>query len=108
MKLVTIGAVRNHEVDSVAIDEVYNFANNDSDTYEALIKNYVPNLQKKKKAGKYDKTKAVKLLEYYYSNYIRPNMKKPAKYGWDPKLNPTERKHLAKMFVEDIENDFLI
>lgn len=87
-------------VDKVKVREVILFAENDYSSYEALMNNYLPNLMKKRLAGKYDKKQAPKLLEYYYSNYVRKYMKMPSKYGYDPKLNPEERKMFAKYFSD--------
>lgn len=92
--------------DKVLVRETIMFAENDERSYRALIDNYLPNLQKKKLKGMYDKEKAKKLLEYYYSNYVRPEMKKPSKYGFDPKLNPAERKMFATHFVEVLEDEY--
>ena len=93
-------------VDRQLVDEVIIFAENDSKMYEALMKNYLPNLQKKVLAGKYDPEQAIKLLEYYYTNYVRPYMKLPRNYGFDPKLNPDERKLFAKYFRDQLYNEY--
>jgi hypothetical protein len=93
-------------VDRQLVDEVIIFAENDSKMYEALMKNYLPNLQKKVLAGKYDPEQAIKLLEYYYTNYVRPSMKLPRNYGFDPKLNPDERKLFAKYFRDKLYNEY--
>jgi hypothetical protein len=74
------------------------FAENDSKLYGDLIKNYYPNLKKKIKSGKYNPELAIKLLEYYYTLYVRPYMKNPKIYGWDSKLNPAERREFGKYF----------
>jgi hypothetical protein len=87
-------------MDKVLISEVYNFAMNDYDTYKILVTTYLDNLKKKRVNGSYDRVNSYKLLEYYYSNYVRPNMKKPRKYGMDPKLSVTERKAVSKMFAD--------
>ena len=68
--------------------------------------NYLPNLQKKVLAGKYDPELAIKLLEYYYTNYVRPYMKMPRNYGVDTKLNPEERKAFAKYFRDKLYNEY--
>lgn len=94
-------------MDKIAIDEVILFAENDYYCYQHLMKDYLPNLQTKVIKGIYDKEKAVKLLEYFYSNYVRPQIKKPSLYGWDPKLNPAERKEFARHFVNYLEEEFL-
>lgn len=62
---------------------------------------------KKRLAGKYDRKQAPKLLEYYYSNYVRKNMKMPSKYGFDPKLNPEERKMFSRHFSDYLWEEHL-
>ena len=96
-----------HQIDKVLVDEVILFAENDYDCYQALINNYLPNLQKKRLNGTYDRPKSIKLLEYYYTNYVRRFMKMPRKYGFDPKLNPPERALLAKYFADFLYNEYL-
>lgn len=87
-------------IDKVKVREVILFAENDYKSYDALMNIYLPNLVKKRLSGKYDKKKAPKLLEYYYQNYVRPSMKNPRNYGYDPKLNPQERTMFAKHFSD--------
>ena len=94
-------------VDAIKVNEVINFSMNDYDTYRRLIDIYLPNLQKKVIAGKYDHDKAIKLLEYHYSNYARPEMKKPRKYGYDPKLNPAERKEYGIYMRDYLYGEYL-
>ena len=96
------------EMDKEKVKEVILFAENDYDSYDALIKNYVPALQRKVKAGKYDKAKAPKLLEYYYTNYVRRYMKMPRKYGFDPKLNPQERAAFGKYFADVLHRKYVM
>ena len=103
--LGSIGATSS--IDQDKLREVILFAENNSRLYDVLINVYLPNLKKKKKAGKYDSKLAVKLLEYYYSNYVRPEMIKPSVYGFDPKLNPAERKEFGQHFVEVLEEEYL-
>lgn len=93
-------------VDKVLVRETILFAENDQRSYKALTEVYLPNLQKKKLRGVYDREKAKKLMEYYYSNYVRPQMKNPRYYGHDPKLNPAERKMFATHFVEVLEDEY--
>jgi hypothetical protein len=57
--------------------------------------------------GTYDRNKAVKLLEYYYSNYVRREFSKRTEMGYDPKLNIEERKAFAIHFRNKLENEFL-
>lgn len=94
-------------IDEVKVREVILFAENDYSSYRALIDVYLPNLQKKRVAGKYDKSKAPKLMEYYYQNYVRPSMKNPRNYGLDPKLNPAERKVFGKHFADVLWEEYL-
>ena len=94
-------------IDKEKVKEVIMFAENDASSYDALINIYLPNLMKKRLAGKYDKKQAPKLLEYYYSNYVRGNMKNPRNYGFDPKLNVPERKMFAKYFSDMLWDDYL-
>ena len=91
-------------IDNHAIRELILFAENDRKMYDALMNNYLPNLQKKKLAGTYDRAKAVKLLEYYYQLYVRPAYKRL--YG-DIKLNPAERKVFGKHFADYLHEKFI-
>ena len=93
-------------IDRYLVEEVIIFAENDSKLYNDLMVNYLPNLQKKVLAGKYDPELAIKLLEYYYTNYVRPYMKMPRNYGVDTKLNPEERKAFAKYFRDKLYNEY--
>ena len=93
-------------IDKVALNEVILFTENDSTLHDALLRNYLPNLQKKILAGKYDATQAIKLMEYYYTVYVRPHMKNPRYSGWDSKLNVEERKEFGKYFRDLLFNDY--
>ena len=97
---------KKYAIDRALVDEVIIFAENDSKMYDALMKNYLPNLQKKILAGKYDPEQAIKLLEYYYSVYVRPYMKMPRNGGFDPKLNVEERKLFGKYFRDKLWNEY--
>ena len=68
-------------VDKEKVKEVINFANNDFGSYESLTTVYLDNLKKKRLKGVYDKKKSAKLLEYWYSNVVRKQMKNPRNYG---------------------------
>lgn len=94
-------------MDKVKVREVILFAENDYNLYKVLMTTYLDNLKKKRMSGKYNKAQSYKLLEYYYSNYVRPEMKKPRKYGFDPKLNVQERKAFGKYFGDMLWTDFL-
>jgi hypothetical protein len=93
-------------IDKVALNEVISFSENDRYLYDSLMKNYLPNLQKKVLAGKYDPEAAIKLMEYYYTVYVRPHMKDPRNYGWDSKLNVEERKAFGKYFRDILWDDY--
>lgn len=95
-----------HEVDAIAVNEAILICENDAKLYDILIKTYLPNLQKKFVTGKYDPEKAIKLLEYYYTNYCRPRLK-GIEYRWDPKFNPAERYEFAKYFRDYLYHEFL-
>jgi len=93
-------------IDKVALIEVISFSENDRYLYDSLMKNYLPNLQKKVLAGKYDPEAAIKLMEYYYTVYVRPHMKDPRNYGWDSKLNVEDRKAFGKYFRDVLWDDY--
>lgn len=99
-------ATRKHEIDAIAVNEAILIIENDFKMYDVLMKTYLPNLQKKLNAGKYDPELAVKLLELFYTNYARPRLKS-REYGWDPKFNPAERKEFAKYFSDYLYQEFL-
>jgi hypothetical protein len=101
---IFLGAIKNEDAELVR--EVILFAENDSRLHDILLNTYLPALERKVKSGKYDYKKAVKLLEYYYQNYVRPSMKNPRNYGYDPKLNPSERNSFAQYFVQDLEDNY--
>lgn len=94
------------DIDQTSLNEVILFAENDQNLYNALIKNYLPNLERKVKAGKYNPEMAIKLMEYYYTVYVRPYMKNPRNYGWDSKLNPAERKEFGRYFRDVLWDDY--
>lgn len=95
-----------HEIDVVAVNEAILIVENDAKLYDILVKTYLPNLQKKFLTGKYDPDKAVKLLEYFYTNYARPRLR-GIEYRWDPKFNPAERYEFAKYFSDYLYYEFL-
>jgi hypothetical protein len=84
------------------VNELIMFAENDRACYDALHKNYVPALNKFIKKGNFDRDKAIKLMEYYYSNYVRPAYKK--QFG-DIQLNPAKRKMFGNYFLETLEEE---
>lgn len=94
-------------IDKVKLREVTIFADNDYKLYEVLTTTYLDNLKKKRLKGQYDKQKSYKLMEYYYSNYVRPRMKNPRYYGYDPKLNPQERKAFGKYYGDMLWDEYL-
>jgi hypothetical protein len=93
------------EIDQIKVDEVISVGENNSYCYKHLINDYLSNLQKKYVRGVYDKEKATKLLEYYYSNYVR---REAIKYlSYDPALNVAERKLFGEHFRDYLYNEFL-
>ena len=95
------------EIDKVLIREVEIFSENDRDVYKALMNIYVPMFSRKIISGRFDKSKAPKGLELWYNNYVRPEMKKMHKYGFDPKLNPAERKFFTERVFKEIWSEHL-
>jgi hypothetical protein len=102
---VYLGAISN--IDEHKVRETILFAENNADVLKKFEDIYVEYVRKKVKAKKYDRTKVIKLLEYFYQNYVRPAMKNPRNYGYDPKLNVAERKEFAEYFRENIESNYL-
>jgi hypothetical protein len=91
-----IGAT--HNVDEDKLREIFLFTDNDSHLHEKFMQNYIPAMKKKLKSGKYDANLAIKLMEYYHSNYVRPYMKDQRHYGTDYQLNPAERKAFGEYY----------
>ena len=94
-------------IDKDKVREVILFADNDYRMYEVLTTTYLNNLKKKRLKGTYDKKKSYKLMEYYYQNYVRPEMKKPSKYGYDPKFNKPEKEYFSKYYGDKLWEEFL-
>ena len=94
-------------IDKDKVREVILFADNDYRMYEVLTTTYLNNLKKKRLKGTYDKKKSYKLMEYYYQNYVRPEMKKPSKYGYDPKFNKPEKEYFSKYYGDYLWEEFL-
>jgi hypothetical protein len=99
-------ATRTHEIDAIAVNEAILIIKNDHQSYIALMKTYLPNLEKKFFKGQYDKEKAIKLMESFYQNVARKRLKS-RDYGWDPKFNPAERKAFATYFRDFLHNEFI-
>lgn len=94
-----------YQDDEDALQELILYAENDSRLYDVLMKTYLPALQKHVKRGQYDPTKAVKLMEYYYTNYVRPAYKR--EFG-DVPLSKSDRQKFAQHFLDYlIEEKFL-
>lgn len=66
------------------------------------MKTYLPALKKFVKRGNFDRDKALKLMEYYWTNYVRPEYKK--QFG-DVRLNPTQRKQFSEYFLSNLESE---
>ncbi len=90
------------EGDADAVRELLLFAENDSKLYDVLHTTYVPALQKFIDKGVFDETKALKLLEYYFTNHVRPAYKK---YYGDVKLSPTDRKEFSKQILAGLKDE---
>ena len=84
------------------VREVVLYAENDHRLYNVLHKTYVPALLKFKKKGTFDRDKALKLMEYYWSNYVRPSYKKD--FG-DVKLDPSQRRAFSDYFLTSLEDE---
>jgi len=95
------GKILREESMSDNVEQLTMFADNDQRLYRALMDNYLKNMVTKKKRGVYDHNLAIKLLEYYYQNYVRPEYKR--QMGEDIKLTPQERKQFAEYYVNALE-----
>lgn len=84
------------------VEEIVLFAENESRLYDVLMKTYLPALKKFVKRGNFDRDKALKLMEYYWTNYVRPEYKK--QFG-DVRLNPTQRKQFSEYFLSNLESE---
>ena len=88
------------------MQELILYAENDSKLHDVLMKTYLPALQKFVKRGVFDKTKALKLMEYYYSKYVRPAYKR--EFGDDLALSKNDRVKFSQYFLDTlIEDGFL-
>lgn len=96
-------APRQHEIDNDKVEELILYAENDEPLYRILMDTFLPALQKFVKRGTFDEQKALKLLEYYYSNYARPAYKR--EFGEDLQLNPAERKIFSQNFLDSLKSD---
>lgn len=88
----------NEATDPDALQELILYAENDSRLYDVLMKTYLPALQKFVKKGTYDPTKALKLMDYYFTNYVRPAYKR--EFGDDVRLGKSDRTEFAKHFLD--------
>lgn len=95
-----IGKRLNEAKMSDAVRELTLFVESDSKLYDALMRNYLKPLLAKLKQGKYDGNLAIKLLEYYYQQYVRPEYKRL--FG-DVKLDPSERREFGAYFVDVLQ-----
>ena len=93
----------NEMSDPDAVQELVLYAENDSKLYNVLHKTYVPALNKFIAKGNFDEMKALKLLEYYFTNYVRPAYKR--EFGDDIKLNPADRKAFAKEILDSLKSE---
>lgn len=84
------------------VREVTLYAENDDRLYKILHNTYVPAMQKFINKGTFTEAGAIKLLQYYWSNYVRPAYKK--EFG-DVQLNPKQRKQFAEYFLNSLKED---
>lgn len=96
-----------NQINKDKVREAILFAENNQRCYQSLMANYLPNLQKKVLKGVYDKKLAIKLLVYFYTNYVRPEALKKSELGYDLKFNPAERDLFAEHFVDYLWDEFL-
>lgn len=94
-------------MDKEKVRELILWAENNQYCYKHLVGEYLDNMKRRWLNGTYDSAKATKLLEYFYSNYVRPTAKKRTELGYDPKLNPQERIVFANHFKKYLEDEFL-
>lgn len=92
-----------YQDDPAARDELILFTENDRRLYDILMKTYLPALQKFVKRGTFDREKALKLMEYYYSNYARPAYKR--EFGDDLALSKSDRRKFADYFLNYLINE---
>lgn len=93
-------------IDKNKVEEVRLYVDNDYNAYQILMNNYLPSLQKKVLAGKYNKELAIKSLVNYYTK-ILPIIAKPKALGYNPKLNKDEKIAFAKEIEEYLWDEFL-
>jgi hypothetical protein len=99
-----IGATRKprqYDIDTDLIEDLFLYMQSE----EKIVRNYendfLPNVARKAKSGKLDKSKLPKLFEYLYKNHL-PTIKR---YYTDIKLNPAERLALGKMWADQAIDD---
>ena len=92
---------RSYEIDRDLVEDLYLYMTSE----EKIIRNYendfLPNVARKAKSGKLDKSKLPKLFEYLYKNHL-PTIKR---YYSDVKLNPAERNLLGQMWADQAIDD---
>jgi len=98
---------KKHIIDKEMVNEIILTSENERDLYLILTTTYLDNLKKKRLKGTYDKKASYKLMEYFYQNHIRPSLKKRTSFGFDPKLNPSERALIGKYYADKLWDDFL-
>ncbi len=86
------------------LQDAIDFAENTYDVYQQLERSYLPAVKRFVKRGTYDETKALKLMEYFWSVYCRPAYKRINKT--DLKLSASDRQKFAKYFLDVLINDF--
>lgn len=104
---MSVGYISGTEkVDKGYVDEVINYTWNERYLVDILENVYVPVIQKKIDNGTFDYKKGVKLMENYFTKYVKPYFQNSIEHDWIIKLNPKERYYFGVSFLEFILSDF--
>ena len=102
----SVGATRNYEVDTILVEDLFYFMQNEPTVMRNYERSFLPNIATKVGRGVLDKTKLPKLMEYLYKNH-QPIISKA--YG-NYKLNPKEREYLSQLWtdqaIEDLSGNY--
>ena len=102
----SVGATRNYEVDTILVEDLFYFMQNEPTVMRNYERSFLPNIATKVGRGVLDKSKLPKLMEYLYKNH--QNIISKA-YG-DYKLNPKEREYLSQLWtdqaIEDLSGNY--
>ena len=87
-------------------DDLFDTMENDEVIIRHYERSYLPNIARKIGQGKFDKNKLPKLMEYLYTNNRDYLIKKYQRfYDTSLKLNPADRKKLAKEWSDKAIDD---